>query len=91
MITPPAGFISKTSQANYGAIGIDVNLYFSKNASYPANPSFAVPTGVISTGANFTHSKLSDTFFQSVSYHGAFGTTDWTDGWANFDPKNKTY
>ncbi len=87
----PAGYISKTSQANYAAIGIDVNLYFSKNATYPANPSFAVPNGVISTGANFTHSKLSDTFFQSVSYHGAFGTTDWTDGWANFDPKNTTY
>jgi hypothetical protein len=30
-------------------------------------------------------------FFDVVGFHGAFGSTDWTDGWANFDPKNTTY
>jgi hypothetical protein len=87
----PAGYISRTSQANYAALGIDVNLYYGKNASYPANPAFAVSSGVISSGANFTHQKLSGSFFQQVPYHGAFGSTDWTDGWASFDPKNQTY
>jgi len=87
----PAGFISRTSQADYAAIGLNVNLFFSKNASYPANPSFGLNGGVISTGANFTHNKLSGSFFTPVAYHGAFGSTDWTDGWATFDPKNQTY
>ena len=87
----PAGFISKTSQADYAAIGLDASLFFSKNASYPANPSFALNGGVISTGANFSHSKISSSFFTPVAYHGAFGSTDWTDGWATFDPKNQTY
>ncbi len=87
----PAGFISKTSQADYAAIGINAGLYFSKNSVYPANPSFSVTSGIISTGANFSPSKLSGSFFTPVAYHGAFGSTDWTDGWANFDPKNQVY
>jgi hypothetical protein len=87
----PAGFISFVNQLNYMDLGIDVNLYFGKNTAYPANPNFAVSTGLISTGANFTHSKLSGSFFQNVPYHGAFGATDWTDSWTNFDPKSLTY
>jgi hypothetical protein len=87
----PAGYVSKTSQANYAAMGINVNLYYSKNTSYPANPDFSVSTGVISTGANFTHNKLGGGFFQTVPFHGAFGASDWTDGWATFDPKNQVY
>jgi hypothetical protein len=27
----------------------------------------------------------------ATTYRGAFGTTDWTTGWANWDPQNKTY
>ncbi|WP_025762986.1 hypothetical protein [Dyadobacter tibetensis] len=29
--------------------------------------------------------------FESTTYVGAFGTTDWTDKWANFDPQNTDY
>jgi hypothetical protein len=32
-----------------------------------------------------------DGFFENVNYIGAFGTTDWTQGWANFDPQNTDY
>jgi len=32
-----------------------------------------------------------DAFFTIVDYKGAFGTTDWTAGWTNFDPKAATY
>jgi hypothetical protein len=87
----PAGYISRTSQANYASLGIDVNLFFSKNAVYPANPFFGVSAGLISSGANFSHSKLAGSFFTQVAFHGAFGSTDWTDGWASFDPKNQIY
>ena len=45
------------------------------------------------SGANFTSStKLtSNTYITPVSYRGAFGTTDWTKGWANWDPINSSY
>ena len=42
------------------------------------------------TGADF--SKLADSFFEKVTYKGAFdGTNDWTEGWTNWDPQNTVY
>ena len=38
-----------------------------------------------------TTETLSNSFFEKVIYRGAFGTTDWTSGWAKFDPKNEAY
>lgn len=29
--------------------------------------------------------------FEATAYRGAFGATDWTTGWANFDPQNTEY
>ncbi len=43
------------------------------------------------TGASFTNTKLSGTYFTSVTHLGAFGTTDWTSGWCNFDPQATAY
>jgi hypothetical protein len=43
------------------------------------------------TGALFTNAKVTDTFFEKVAYKGAFGTTDWTAGWANFNPQVLAY
>lgn len=43
------------------------------------------------SGASFTNSRLTDSFFTPVTYKGAFGTTDWTSGWCNFDPQNTDY
>ncbi len=41
--------------------------------------------------AAFTHEKVSGSFFDKVTYIGAFGTEDWTQGWCNFDPQNTVY
>jgi hypothetical protein len=41
------------------------------------------------TGASFTNTKL--TGFTVVTHQGAFGTTNWTTGWCNFDPQNTAY
>ena len=41
-------------------------------------------------GAAFT-GPVADGFFEQVTYRGAFGTTDWTSGWTNWDPQNTTY
>lgn len=41
--------------------------------------------------ANAQAPSINDNFFKKVSYVGAFGTEDWTAGWANFDPQNTDY
>lgn len=35
--------------------------------------------------------KGTDAFFTKELFRGAFGTTDWTQGWTNFDPQNTPY
>jgi len=74
-----------------------------QNTEYPAT-TVTVAAGNITTNthwkssespvsgaASFTNSNLLDAFFEQVNYVGAFGTTNWTDGWSNFDPQNTTY
>jgi hypothetical protein len=75
----------------FATLGLGTNLAFGANvvSAYPANPNFAVTSGTLASGAGFTDAKLSG--LQSVAYRGAFGTTDWTDGWAEFVPNSKTY
>ncbi|NLI23278.1 MAG: hypothetical protein GX419_01045, partial [Bacteroidales bacterium] len=41
--------------------------------------------------ADFTDQDVNTAFFEKVDFIGAFGTTDWTEGWANWDPQNTTY
>lgn len=43
------------------------------------------------SGADFTNANLQDAFFEDVTYKGAFGATDWTACWANWDPQNTVY
>jgi hypothetical protein len=55
-------------------------------------PNFLPAAGSpLLTGASFTNSRLTDSFFTPVTYKGAFGTTNWTSGWCNFDPQNTDY
>jgi hypothetical protein len=56
------------------------------------SPALLPPAGSPAlTGALFTNTRLTDPFFTPVTYKGAFGTTDWTTGWATFDPQNTDY
>ncbi|MCX7605653.1 MAG: hypothetical protein N2170_00085 [Bacteroidia bacterium] len=57
-----------------------------------ANPTLRLPSGSPwATGADFSNPKL-DTYFQQVPYRGALDpNSDWTDGWAHFDPQNAQY
>ena len=55
-------------------------------------PNFLPATGSSLLGAAaFTNTKLTSSFFTQVSYRGAFGTTNWTANWCNFDPQNTEY
>jgi hypothetical protein len=57
---------------------------------YAATPDFLpVPGSALLSGADFSGLNLSG--FQQVTYRGAFGTTNWTQGWANWDPQNTNY
>ena len=56
---------------------------------YSTNPNFLPNTGSPAlTGANFTGMNA---FFTAGTFRGAMGTTNWTTGWANWDPQNKAY
>jgi hypothetical protein len=62
--------------------------------AYPLNldnPSLLPLTGSpVLSGADFSNINLQG-FFTTVSYRGAFGQTNWTSGWTNFDPQNADY
>jgi hypothetical protein len=77
-----------TTWSSLGTVGLSSSLFHVNNATYPSNPNFAVTSGTAASGASFTGL---DSYFQAVSYRGAFGSTDWTDGWAEFNPQNKDY
>ncbi len=48
-------------------------------------------TSVLLSGADFSAPQLANSFFTQVSYRGAFGTTNWTLGWAEWDPNGQPY
>lgn len=77
----------------YAGLGLRQEMFYATmtNDQFPSNPNFAVTTGTLTSGASFTNPKLSNSFFQQVAYRGAFGATDWTDGWADFNPIFKAY
>jgi hypothetical protein len=83
--------ITAATEDQFAVLGLASNIAFGQNlpSSYPANPNFAVTAGSLATGAAFTDAKLAG--LTSVSYRGAFGATDWTDGWAEFLPNAKVY
>lgn len=98
--TISAGTATETSAA-YTALGINPEILYNKKLKnqYSSNPNFAVTSGTLLTkGTKFTNAKIAAaeqtskfTFDKSVNFIGAFGATDWTDGWANFDPINAVY
>lgn len=50
---------------------------------------FAMLLSCMTLGIN--SQSIDDAFFTKVSYIGAFGDHDWTQGWSNFDPQNTVY
>jgi molybdopterin-binding protein len=56
---------------------------------YSTTPNFLPKTGSPAlTGASFTGMNA---YFTSTTYRGAFGTTNWTANWTNWDPQNTSY
>ncbi len=86
----PAGSIDP-----YAPLGVNKALFWGGQTSsnYPTNPDFTLGAGTLSTGANFSSAKFTgNAFFDAtVTYRGAFGATDWTNGWTEFQPLSKAY
>ncbi|HMO39433.1 MAG TPA: hypothetical protein PKC76_17660 [Saprospiraceae bacterium] len=79
-------------------LGLRQDLFFGSRLpdQYPAAPDFRVTSGTLATGAKFDNAKFNEanrtTFFdKTVQFIGAFGATNWTTGWAEFDPVDKEY
>ncbi|WP_026463381.1 hypothetical protein [Adhaeribacter aquaticus] len=73
---------NNSTQTDYAGLNI-------ADAFKQTGPNFVPGAGsTLLTGASFTGM---DPFFEQVSYKGAFGSTDWTAGWTNFDPNNTDY
>lgn len=91
-------FNNVTAVTALSDVGITTANYWAgqTNTSYPANPNFAIVAGTagannLNDGEDFTDTRLSGGFFTTTTYRGAFGATDWTDGWANFQPQTIEY
>jgi len=93
-------FNTVTNTSVFTDLGVAGSLFWGAQTSsnYPSNPSFTLVAGVagnnnLNSGANFTDAKFTgNTFFNTTgAFRGAFGATDWTDGWAEFQPLNKAY
>ena len=71
-------------------VGIFGNFLTNNEATAPV----VLPTAgsPLLNGADYTDTKLQDAFFDKTPvYIGAFGTTDWTSGWANWNPQQTDY
>lgn len=93
-------FNNVTTLTPISDLGITGSLFWAGQTSsnYTSNPNFVLTSGAAGTnnlnaGANFSDTKFTGNSFFTTSgvYRGAFGTTDWTDGWSEFQPLNKAY
>ncbi len=83
----------KTQFANSGndSLATVANLMLTDPFNFTGNPDFRPMAGSpLLSGANFTSPTL-DAFFTPTTYRGAFGNTDWTDCWCEFNARNANY
>ncbi len=85
-------FKDDASESCFETADLNNTVYASSNDIIARDADYtSVVTDKIG-GADFSDAVLSDSFFDKVSYKGAFdGTNDWTTGWANWNPQNTTY
>ena len=85
-------FKDDASKSYFETEGLNNQVYASSNDLIATNADYSSVVVDKIGGADFSDSVLSDSFFDKVTYKGAFdGTNDWTAGWANWDPQNTAY
>ena len=100
-------FAGMTGNLDSSALSFGMGSWFNANSNttYP-NPTDVLATNPYNytapnflpqgnspmlTGADFTAANLQDPFFTPVNYRGAFGTTNWTTCWTEFNPQAQAY
>jgi hypothetical protein len=84
-------FQNNDSETYFQATALGNKVLSSTNDLISINGDYASVVALQISGADFADA-LGDTFFEKVTYKGAFnGTNDWTTGWANFNPNNADY
>lgn len=79
----PAATTNNISYTNNSSVGLTDPFNLSNPNFLPANNS------PVWGAQDFSDPKLSG--FTAVNYAGAFGSTDWTKPWAEWDPNNQAY
>ncbi|OWP64992.1 hypothetical protein CDA63_01135 [Hymenobacter amundsenii] len=86
-----AGYFNAAARGNTLSTVADLQLAVD-NFSLTKPNFLPQSTSPLLMGAAYTDAKLADAFFEKTpTYRGAFGTTDWTAAWANFDPQITCY
>jgi hypothetical protein len=82
------------SEQVYAQLGMRIANFFTNYTllTYPSDLNFSAPNVSAIPAANYDVIPTARrSFFEQVPYIGAFGSTDWTDGWVNFNPMNTEY
>ncbi|MFN9114103.1 MAG: PKD domain-containing protein, partial [Bacteroidota bacterium] len=86
-----ANTVRQTIVANGTDTSAAINSVYNDPFNY-FNPDFTFKSGsVAASGASFADAKLNDAFFTPTTHRGAFGSENWTNGWANFNPEIADY
>jgi hypothetical protein len=80
-----AGFTNQIL-AKWQDAGIDPSIYDLGSPKVTPNAG-----SLLLNGANWTNTPKAGSFFQQVSFAGAFGTEDWTAGWCEWNPSTVDY
>ncbi|TGE03801.1 cell shape-determining protein MreB [Hymenobacter fodinae] len=77
---------SVVNAAGLSSLGLNTNTFTLTGPNFLLNSGSPLLSGAVFTG------KADDSFFEKVTYRGAFnGSTNWAQGWTNFDPQTTTY
>ncbi len=85
LLTNAAGQNQVVALADLATLGLNANVFNLSGPSFVPTAGASIATGAVWTG------KGADAFFEKVPYRGAFGTTNWTEGWTNFNPQQAQY
>ena len=88
----PIAYVSNTTNANT-VKPVNSDMQINDSAWSLFNPNWQPKSGSpLLSGASFSDSRISGSWFTKVNYVGAFdGSTNWMAKWTNFTPNNNNY
>lgn len=91
-IEPSSLFPPSCVEAGNQFVSMTLGYNNSSMCTSTTNPDFTLGTSSPTMDApDYTAADLSPAFFDELAYRGAFGSTDWTNGWTEWDAQNVEY